>query len=209
MIDLSLPLIGPAVELLPTLQQLPIRNRKVAVLLHGDPGTGKSHLLDLFANNLTGSKWAIEHVNGQSVSVELVRQWRERGAYGNLFSKWTVKRIDEFDRASDAAQAELLTWLDYLPEHYVVAATTNNYRGICRADAGRLQSRFKQWEVKGPSAEEAAQYLRDQLGLPTKAATTIANGAKTSNDLFARVNMRAAVEDAQAFLAVREAKKAA
>ena len=199
MIRLDLPLIGPALETAAVLRAIP-RTRGINVLLHGEPGVAKSHLLDLFALELTGSKHAIETVNGQSVSVDLVRQWRHDAAYGNLFSDWTVKRIDELDRASDAAQAELLSWLDYLPKHLAVLATTNNFGAMSRVDRGRLQRRFKQIRVEAPTVLEAVPYLMKHFGLPLEAATEIARQAVPDGELDG-VNMGAAVEDAEAFLA--------
>ncbi|MGB8166167.1 MAG: AAA family ATPase [Chthoniobacteraceae bacterium] len=207
MIDLNLPLIGPIVEKLAAVRELIATNDRLAVLFHGDPGVAKSHGLDLLAMELTGSKFAIEQVNGQSVDVATVRQWRERG-YGNLFSKWTVKRIDELDKASDAAQAELLSWLDYQPRQYALLATTNDYKALCRVDKGRLQRRFKQYRVDAPGAAEASLYLQRQFGVPPKAALTIAKGA-VPEGMLDGVNMGAAVEDAQAYLAARSARKKA
>jgi hypothetical protein len=208
MIDLTLPLIGPIVEKLAAIRELVATNDRLALLLHGDPGVAKSHALDLFAMELTGSNFAIEHVNGQSVDVATVRQWKERGSYGNLFSKWTVKRIDELDKASDAAQAELLTWLDYQPRWYAILATTNDYKALCRVDKGRLQRRFKQYRVDAPCVAEASLYLQQQFGVPPKAALTISKGA-VPEGMLDGVNMGAAVEDAQAYLAARTARRAA
>ncbi len=207
MINLHLPLIGPAVVTLATVRQLPKLHDRFAVLLHGDPGIAKSHLLDLFAQELTGSKFAIEQVNGQDVDIARVRQWRDRGACGNLFSPWTVKRIDELDKASDAAQAALLTWLDYLPAKIVILATTNNYRQMVAVDKGRLQRRFKQFLVEAPSVTEAIAYLCAQFGIPRQAAEAIARGAVPDGQ-FDGVNMGAAVEDAQGFQAAHAAKTA-
>lgn len=209
MIDLTLPLCGPAADLMPILEAIPARHAQLAGLLWGEPGCGKSHLLDLFANKLTGSSFSIEQLNGQDLSVDVVRRWRERGCYGNLFSSWTVKRVDEIDRASDAAQAALVTFLDYLPKGYAVLATTNYYDAFRRADKGRLQRRFMQWEVKGPSPDEAAAYLQKQFSLGPKAARKIVAGAQASADLFSPVNMGAAVEDAKALTAARDALKLA
>lgn len=208
MIRLELPLIGPASTTLGILRELPARHDRFGLLVHGDPGTGKSHLLDVFATELTGSPFAVEQLNGQSVSVDVVRGWRERGAYGNLFSAWTVKRIDELDRASDAAQAELLSWLDYLPPRYGVLATTNHYRQLCKTDKGRLQRRFQQYRVDAPDTPSAVAYLREHFGLPSKAALAVARGAVPEGELDG-VNMGAAVEDALAYLAARAALKKA
>ncbi|MEA3210957.1 MAG: hypothetical protein QOE70_4014 [Chthoniobacter sp.] len=202
MIRLDLPLCGPILTTLELVRGLPSRHDRFASLLWGAPGTGKSHALDLIALELTGSKFAIEHFNGQDVAVDVVRNWKERGCYGNLFSKWTVKRIDELDCASVAAQAALLSWLDYLPPFYAVLATTNNYREMCRVDKGRLPRRFTQYQVEAPSTIAAAEYLQMQFKMPPAVAHQIAVGARPEGELEG-VNMGAAVEDAFAIVAAR------
>ncbi len=208
MIRLDLPLIGPAARTLEILRVLPTRHASFGVLLHGDPGVGKSHLLDMAALEITGSVHAIEQVNGQSVSVDLVRQWCDQSRYGNLFSTWTVKRIDELDRSSPAAQAELLSMMDYLPKHMAVLATTNNFRALCAVDKGRLQRRFQQYRVEGPTQIEAADYLVKNFGVPKGVGKALAKGA-AHGDLLGGVNMGAAVEDAQAWLAANSLSVAA
>jgi chromosomal replication initiation ATPase DnaA len=203
MIALDLPLIGPAASVLDAARAL-ARSERLAILLHGHPGVGKTHLLDLLALELTGSRFAIEHVNGQSVSVDLVRQWRERGGYGNLFSAWTVKRIDELDHAGSSASAELLTLLDYLAPRTAILATTNDYAKLRAASKGRLETRFKVLRVDAPSIEQAVAFLRARFKLAAKVADAIARGAVPDGCLPSEgVNMRACVEDAQTYLAAR------
>jgi SpoVK/Ycf46/Vps4 family AAA+-type ATPase len=204
MIRLELPLIGPAVSFLETARALAGTHDRVAVLAYGSPGVGKTHALDQLALELTGSKFAIEQVNGQSVSVDLVRQWRERGAYGNLFSDWTVKRIDELDHAGGSASAELLTWLDYLAPRTAVLATTNDYAKLRAASKGRLETRFKVFRVDAPQIEEAVSYLRERFKIPVAVAREIARNAIPDGCLPSEgVNMRACVEDAEGYLAAR------
>lgn len=203
MIDLTLPLIGPIAGVLPVLRKLTTGRPSFGTILYGEPGSGKSHGLDLFAQELTGNKVSIEHVNGQSLDIALVREWRERMPYGNLFSKWTVKRIDELDSASPAARNELLSLLDYLRPHHLILATTNDYAKL-RADGNRrLESRFKCYEVNGPSADEAAAYLIRHFQIPTGIAAEIADAARPDGELLAGVNMRLCVEDAQSWLATQ------
>lgn len=205
MIDLTLPLIGDALRTLAVLHVHLKKKRLRAALCYGPPGVGKSHLLDLFALEVTGSPFAIEQVNGQSLSVDLVREWREKACYGNLFSKWTVKRVDEFDCASPQARNEVLSLLDYLPATHLFLATTNDYAAL-RADANRrLESRFKCLAVAGPEMSEAAGYLRTRYRVPAVVAAEIIKGALPDNTLgFDGVNMRQAIEDAQNWLAARD-----
>lgn len=207
MIALHLPLIGPAASVLEAARELAKKRDRLAVLLHGNPGIGKTHLLDTLALELSGSKFAIEQVNGQSLGIELVRDWRERAGYGNLFSAWTVKRIDELDHASGSAAAELLTLLDYLAPRTAILATTNDYKRLRAASKGRLETRFVVFHVESPSVELAADYLRSQFRLPAAVAKAIAIGAVPDGCLPSEgVNMRACVEDAQGYLAARLVK---
>ena len=90
-------LIGPAATVLVAARAHLQRATSVALLFDGDPGVGKTHLADQLALELAGHPLAIERVNGQSVSVDLVRAWSAASAYGNLFGSWTVKRIDALD----------------------------------------------------------------------------------------------------------------
>jgi hypothetical protein len=206
MIDLSIPLIGPAASVLATVRALAKQQDRLAILAEGNPGGGKSHLLELLALDLTGSKFAIETCNGQSLSIEIVREWRLRACYGNLFSAWTVKRIDELDKASSSAQAELLTYLDFLPAHLAILATTNEYGRLRAASGGRLESRFVRINVASPSVGDAAEFLRKRFKIPSDVARAIAAGAVPEGQLaVVGVNMRTCIKDVQGYLAAREA----
>jgi replication-associated recombination protein RarA len=204
MIALDLPLIGPAVSILETARALARQRDRVAILLHGPPGVGKTHMLDLLALEIAGSKFAVEQINGQSLGIEVVREWRDRAPYGNLFSEWSVKRVDELDHASSSAAAELLTYLDYLHPRKAVLATTNDYARLRAAHKGRLETRFVVFRVDAPSIEDAAAYLRERFKVPAKIAREIAAGAVPDGCLPSEgCNMRACVEDAKGYLAAR------
>lgn len=206
MIDLSKPIIGPAASVLPALRSLVKRHKAVAVLLDGMPGVGKSHVLDQFALEITGNICAVEHRVGQALTVEIVRDWREHGVYGNLFSAWTVKRIDEIDDARGGAIKELLGYLDYMPARLAVLASTNEYAKLRAEQRGRLETRFVRIHVDSPSVEQAITFLRKHYKLSLPVAKEIANGAVHEGCLPSEgVNMRAAVEDAKGYLAVRAA----
>lgn len=204
MIALELPLIGPAASVLGAARELARERDRLAILTEGNPGVGKSHLLDLLAVELTRSHFAIERVNGQSLGIELVREWRERAAYGNLFSDWTVKRIDELDLASASAMAELLTYLDYLTPRHAVLATTNDYGKLRANSKGRLETRFVRFHVEPPSVEEAIAFLRRHKQVPAAIAKAIAHGAVPEGCLASEgVNMRACLRDVDGYFSAR------
>src|SRR5437764_7391440 len=73
-------------------------------LFTGPTGNGKSTLAEAFARLLCDDhRFGIETVNGASLTVELVRQWKASGVYRPLHSGLTVKFIDEIDGGSAAA----------------------------------------------------------------------------------------------------------
>jgi MoxR-like ATPase len=203
-IALELPLIGPAAAVLGAARELGRKRSALTILCEGNPGVGKSHLLDLLALELTGSPFSIEKVNGQSLGIDLVRYWRERAPYGNLFSDWTIKRIDELDLASASATNELLTYLDYLTPCHAVLATTNDYAKLRANSKGRLETRFVRFHVGPPSVEDAIAFLRRHKQLPAGIAKAIALGAVPEGCLSSEgVNMRACIKDADGYFAAR------
>ena len=202
-------LIGPAALVLRAAQELTARHNPIALLLEGDPGTGKGHISDHVALDLAGSVHAVEHKNGQSLSVEVVRRWKEQGGYGNLFSDRTVKRIDEIDQASSSAMAELLSYLDYLHTGLAIIATTNEFaklRALCK---GRLESRFVRLHVAAASVSQTAAFLMRQFRVRKTHAEEIARGAVPDGCLVtAGCNMRTAINDAKGLAAAQKARAA-
>lgn len=197
-------LIGPAAAVMNAARAIARKRDRLAILLDGSPGVGKTTIADALALELTGSAHAIERVNGQSVGADLVRGWRGAGGYGNLFSSWTVKRIDELDQASSSGVAEMLSFLDYLPKHHAVLATTNDFARLRSSWKGRLETRFIRLAVEAPTVVETAAHLRSMFRLPAKDATAIARGAVPEGQLDG-CNVRAALLDAEALAAIREA----
>lgn len=196
-------LVGPAAAVLAAARALASRDR-VAILLDGDPGIGKTMALDQLAGEIAVSPFAIERVNGQSLTVDLVRQWRDRAAYGNLFSDWSVKRVDELDAASGSAVAELLTFLDYLPAGVAILASTNEFAKLRTQSKGRLESRFHRLHVDAPSLDETTRYLTSSYKISKGIAQQIARGAVPEGCLISHgCNLRAAIKDAESYLAAR------
>lgn len=203
-------LIGPAALVLRAAVAVTASRASFAVLLDGDPGVGKTTVADALALQITGNRHSVEWVNGQSLNIELVRQWRCSAPYGNLFSPWTIKRVDELDHASPAAMAEMLTLLDTLPRGHAIVATTNEFSKLRAASKGRLDSRFIRFNVQAPSVDDVAAHLVRKFHLTKSQAKQIALGSVPDGELAtAGCNVRTAQHDAEALAAVQAVLKAA
>ena len=158
-------------------------------LFTGPTGNGKSSLAEEFANRLCDDpRFGVEVINGQSLSVELVRQWKASGVYRPLYGGLNVKFVDEIDGGSAGAFMELRTYLSNLPTYVAVIATTNlsPEKLPCA-----LQSRFQVWRFDAIPAGEVRALLHSRFALPTDTATDIAD--RCGGDV------RQALADAKAF----------
>lgn len=164
-------------------------------LFAGAPGLGKTSLALALASSVTGEPlerlWRkqgfnVEQVNGQSLTVELVRKWQMDGRYVPL-SGIRVQIVDEIDAGSIAAFNEARTYLDQLPSHTLFIATTNKEPEQLQP---QLQSRMQIWRFKPVSAEAITALLVSRFSLDTDIATTYALGSQG--------NVRAALLDAKA-----------
>lgn len=190
-------LIGPAGKLASLFARTLEEETNVKLLFAGAPGVGKSELAKQIAATLCGDKWGIETVNGRSVSIHLVRQWTHDAQTSCLFGTgWKVKVVDEVDTMPADAQDELLTFLDKLPPCRGFIATSN-------LDLDKLSARFvtrlKRHEIAAPDAEEIAELLTNDHGVPALVAQQIA--------FLCGGCVRAALLDADAWRNESKAKK--
>lgn len=127
--------------------------RPVKLLLHGEPGCGKSAICKLTAEALT-PQFITERVSGQQLTADGVREWIDHARY--IPTAWIVRIVEEVDLISPQAEALLLQYLDLLPKQTALLCTSNKAMG----DLGnRFQSRFQVLEVERPTPDEVAAYL--------------------------------------------------
>jgi len=141
---------------IPKLQQrgCPIMERRY--LFTGKPGLGKSAIAELFARALTTHPLGIESVNGQSCSVDRIREWSFHGQFAPMFGM-RVQIVDEIDSMSTAALCESRTYLDKLSPGTVFIATTNK---PVEELPEQLQSRFKVMYFEPVALEVISDWLQ-------------------------------------------------
>ncbi|MGF1453585.1 MAG: AAA family ATPase [Opitutales bacterium] len=156
------------------------------------PGVGKTTIAELLAAELTASPWSVEESNGKLVTVETVKGWMRELAFGNLFSDWTVKIVNELDRCSRDGQDLLLSYLDKLPPGRAFIGTSNLDLGQLTE---RFQTRFQAIQLEAPASEEIRGFLMERWEVPEQVASMIAVGCGG--------NVRAALADLETYLDAR------
>ena len=95
-----------------------------AVLLEGDPGTGKTSIAMILAREFTGGgSGSILRMDGKGTSAAGIRTMAEDWRYRSLFGKRAVV-IDEIQDVTGGAEEALLTVLERIPEDTIVIGTT-------------------------------------------------------------------------------------
>lgn len=164
----------------------------VKMLLFGAPGTGKSRLVQMFANRLAWHPTAVEDISGRNVTIDVVRRWQESAHYIPIGGHWVIKTIQELDLCPPASQELLLQFLDEAPKHTAFLGTSNLQLAML---SERFETRLQQFRVEAPSTEEIAEFLSKRWGFPNQRALEISFGSGG--------NVRAACLDAQSILDVQ------
>lgn len=191
--------IGPARELAGVLQTIAKRSFKTGdplrLLLRGDPGIGKSALLDPFLEEIGATKWTITKLNGTQLKPEALDEWARSLCFTSLYGRYRVLRIEEIDKAHFLVQCRMLTILDDLPKGAAVVCTSNKE---VKDFEPRFQSRFQVFSLSPPPQTEIAWLLK-KFGLRKDAINRIA--------ALACGNVRLALFDAQSELDAAAAVK--
>lgn len=143
----------------------------IKLCFYGEPGCGKTTILNLAAAALASERLDVEEVNGRDLTIDRVRDWMASASVGSLFGGWRIKIINEMDLVPIVAQDLLLTYLDTLPAGIAVLGTSNESRATL---SERFCSRFQQIKVSGPTQDELAAWLAKRWKVGKKAADWIA-----------------------------------
>jgi replication-associated recombination protein RarA len=142
------------------------------ILLLGEPGIGKSALVDWILEQIEIDQWSSEKFNGTGFKIEQAAELEKSFHLRSLYAdRYRVIRIEEVDKVPHAAQVRLLTALDDLPKNTLFIATSN-----CEAKdlEERFHSRFMVLPIKAPTPDEIAGLINANWNLPITTVTNIA-----------------------------------
>jgi len=154
--------------------------RPVKLLLHGEPGCGKSAICKLTAEALT-PQFITERISGQQLTADGVREWIDHARY--IPTAWIVRIVEEVDLVSPQAEALLLQYLDLMPKQTALLCTSNKEMGDL---SNRFQSRFQVIEVERPMPVEVGKWLVERW--PEEAIECRAIAAAQNGDVRASLN---------------------
>lgn len=128
----------------------------VKLFTQGEPGIGKSALMDLVQGELGADKWSVLKFNGTKLRMEDLDRYEQGLSYLPL-GGYKILRLEEVDRANHLVLTRLLTILDDLPSFNAILCTSN--RKVEDLEP-RFQSRFQVFQLRPPAAPEIEKLLR-------------------------------------------------
>lgn len=184
--------IGPAQDLAMVLDRIGKRSVKsadpVKLIIRGEPGIGKSSLVERLLEQIGANKWTTTKLNATQLSIDAIDSWARKLCSRELYGNYRVLWIEEVDKVNHFVQVRLLTLLDDLPHNVAVIGTSNKE---LRDFDPRFQSRFQVFQLRPPGADQIAWLLK-KFGLRKDDINRIAQ--------FACGNVRLALNDAQSAL---------
>jgi len=129
----------------------------VKLFIQGEPGIGKSALMDLVQEQLGGAQWNVSKFNGTKLRMEDVDRYEERLCFRELGGGFRILRLEEVDRAHHLVLTRLLTILDDLPPFNAILCTSNKKVEDLEP---RFQSRFQVFQLRPPAAPEIDKLLQ-------------------------------------------------
>lgn len=180
-------------------------NARLKLLLLGTPGSGKSELAMFLARQLVTHSISIQKLNGQSFSVDWVRECYSNRMYRPFDNGWSVQIVNEIDAASPEALAQALEYWDDLPPHFCFIATSNSELAksdmtkeeLKKAIPLRVHSRFIPYKFGPVRPDEIAMFLFQRWQIP------FADGLRLAQQNGGDV--RATFNDSESFLDRQEA----
>jgi DNA polymerase III delta prime subunit len=162
------------------------RASRIKLLLHGDPGCGKSAACRLIGDGIA-REHSISRLSACQLNADMVRDWLHECRYSR--SEWRVYHLDECDAINPTVGVLMLQFLDEVPPMTAVLCTSNESLGEL---SDRFQSRFQTIQVRRPAPDHIADFLAGRWPKLADVAQEIAG--QCGGDV------RAALNDAQAHL---------